>query len=79
MSNRSIACTNIHNNLKRTKTSRNEVMQPTTSNNHLQPIVPKPCLQPGRFGQAFYERKRLYLPEYFENAFHFREVREANI
>ena len=26
-------------------------MQPTTSNNHLQPIVPKPCLQPGRFAK----------------------------
>ena len=35
----SIDCTKIHNNSKRTKTSRNEVMQPRTSNNHSRPIV----------------------------------------
>ena len=33
-------------------------MQPTTSNSHSQPIIPK----------------RLYLPRYFENGFHFLSV-----
>ena len=47
-----IDCVKICNNSKRTKTSRNEVMQPTTRNNHSQPIVPKPCPQPGRFCQV---------------------------
>ena len=35
----------IHNNSKRTKTNQNEVIQLTTSNNHLRPIVPKSCPQ----------------------------------
>ena len=39
----SIDCTEIRNNAKRTKTSRNKVIQPATSNNHSRPIVPKPC------------------------------------
>ena len=54
MENTSIDCTKIRNNSKRTKTSRNEVMQPTTSNNHSQPIAPKPYPPPGRVCQAFY-------------------------
>ena len=54
MENRSIDWTKIRNNSKRTKTSKNKVMHPTTSNNHLQPIAPKPCPQPGRFYQACY-------------------------
>ena len=52
MENTSIDCTNIRNNSKRIKKSRNKVMQPTTSNNHSQPIVPKPCPQLGRFCQS---------------------------
>ena len=54
MENTSIDHDEIRHNSKHTKTSRNEVMQPTTSNNHLQPIVPKPCPQPDRFCQACY-------------------------
>ena len=54
MENKSIDRTKIRSYSKRTKTSRNEVMQPTTSNNNSQPIVPKPCPQPGRFFQACY-------------------------
>ena len=42
MENTSIDCTKIRNNSKRNKKSRSEVMQSTTSNNHLQLIVPKP-------------------------------------
>ena len=72
----SIDCTKICNNSKQTKTSRNEVMQPTTSHNHSWPIVPKPCPQLGRFWQACYKRKWLYLLGYFENGFYFREVRK---
>ena len=79
MEDRCIDCTKIHNNSKRTKTSRNEAMQPATSSNRLQPIVPKPFPQPGKFWQAYCKRKRLYLLGYFENVFHFREVRKANI
>ena len=50
----SIDCTKIRNNSEQNKTSQNEVMQPTTSNNYSRPIVPKPCPQPGRFWQAYY-------------------------
>ena len=53
MENTSIDCTKIRNNSKRTKTSRNEVMQPTASNNHLQPNFSKLCQQPERFDQPF--------------------------
>ena len=70
----SIDCIKIRNNSKQTKTSRNEVMQPATSNKHSQPFVPKQCPQPGRFWQACYQRKRLNLLGYFENGFHFRVV-----
>ena len=79
MENTSLDYAKIHNNSKRTKTSRNEVMQPTTSNNHSEPIVLKPCPQSGRFWQAGYKRKRLYFLGYFESGFHFREVRKTNI
>ena len=54
MENGSINFTKIRNNSKQTETNGNELMQPTTSNNHSQPIVPKPCPQPGRFWQACY-------------------------
>ena len=50
----SINSTKICNNSKQAKTSRNEVMQPATSNNHSRPIAPKPFPQPGRFWQVFY-------------------------
>ena len=50
--NTSIDFTKIRNNSKRTKTSRNEVMQSTTSNNYSQLIISKSCPQPGRFCQA---------------------------
>ena len=53
MENTSIDCTKICYYSKQTKTSRNEVMQPTT-NNHSESIVPKPWPQPGRFWQACY-------------------------
>ena len=53
MENKSTYCPNIWNNSKRTKTSRNEVMEPTTSNKHSQPIVPKSCPQTGRFYQVY--------------------------
>ena len=43
----SIDCTKICNNSKRTRTSRNEVIQHTTSNNNSRPVVPKPYPQPG--------------------------------
>ena len=41
MENTSIDCAKIHNNSNWTKTSRNEVMQPKTSNNYSQPIFPR--------------------------------------
>ena len=51
MENTSIDFTKIRNNSKLTKTSRNEVMQPTASNNHSQPIVPKPVLSQAGFSK----------------------------
>ena len=74
----SIDCTKFRNNSKQTKPSRNEVMQPTNSNNHLRSIVPKPCPQPGKFWQACYWRKRLYLLGHFENDFHFSSVNKGS-
>ena len=62
MENTSIDCTKIRNNSKRTKTSRNEVKQPKPSNNHFQPIVPKPCPQPDRFCQQPEPRVYLGIP-----------------
>ena len=50
----SIGCSKIRNNSKQNKTSQKEVMQPTTSNNHLRSTVLKPSPQPGRFWQACY-------------------------
>ena len=38
--NRSFGCTKIRNHLKWTKTSQNEVMQPTTINSDSRPIFP---------------------------------------
>ena len=67
MENRSTNCAKIRNNSKRTKTSKNEVMQPMTSNNHSQPIFPKPCQQPGRFWQ---DEALLVFYGYFENGFY---------
>ena len=37
---KSFGCTKIRKDLKWTKTNRNEVMQPTTSNNDSRPIFP---------------------------------------
>ena len=53
----SIDCTKTRNNSKRTKASRNEVIQPTTSNNHSRPIVSKPCPQAGRFVKPAINRR----------------------
>ena len=57
ITDKSVGCTKILNDSKWIKTSRNEVMPPTTSNNDSQPIVPYNVHTQAGFDTPFIKRR----------------------